>query len=147
MKLLKGPFTWAKKIGKRLRKNLRVKGTSSHFTQIQFRTRIFVCFSTRILAFFSVFISWYWCLRKVANATDELNPATSRAWFDYICDAGYNRATYKRSWTCSPGSIVHRVFFFCIVPVSLGSMHSTCTWTSSGTSVCFNQSCFVSFVV
>ena len=56
------------------KKNLRVKGTSSHFTQIQFRTRIFVCFSTRILAFFSVFISWYWSLRKVANATGETKP-------------------------------------------------------------------------
>lgn len=55
-------------------KKLRVKGTSSHFTPTRFRTRIFVCFSTRILAFFSVFIFWYRSLRKVANATGETKP-------------------------------------------------------------------------
>lgn len=48
----------SEKIGKRLRKNLRVKGTSSHFTQIQFRTCPHFCllFNAYTRLFFSIYL-------------------------------------------------------------------------------------------
>ena len=92
------------------KKKLRVKGTLSHFSPTRFRTRIFVCFTTRILGFFSLVIFWYQSLTKQPTPQAKLNPATSRAWFDYVCEAGQNRATCKRPWTRPPGTTVHRFF-------------------------------------